>query len=131
MAAWQQPPLPGMGNVHRSALAHERKHGQNLQPMQFYHGTDVPGLRQVVPPSKGGQEQAYNQTGEEGYVFATPHYSTAVAYAESGHRTGLKPRVYKVQATGPVEANDFGDPETEVRSKHPFKVIGEMGWGRD
>jgi hypothetical protein len=108
----------------------------NLNPAQFYyHGTTTEGLGNVQPAAKHGGSVAFPHDTDKNYAYATPNEDDAWHYAEktwNATASGI-PRVYKVQPSGPVEPDpqygphgSRGNFESDVRSRHQFKVIGEI-----
>ena len=82
-----------------------------------------------------GQHSNYGQRKEAKYIYLTATLDAAIWGAELAEGEG-KERIYLVEPTGPIE-NDHnltdkkfpGNPTLSYRSKHPFKVVGEvMGW---
>ena len=103
-----------------------------LNPEQFYYHGTVAHLPEEVTP---GRKPIFPSDTEHGYVYATPHKSSAWNYAEKAwHATDYgHPRVYKVSATGPMEVDPRrnvheqlrSNYEGDVRSRHPLKVVSE------
>ncbi len=95
----------------------------------YFHGTKADlklgDLIEVGYNSNYGERSAK-------YIYCTATLDPAVWGAELASGNG-KGRIYLVEATGPIEDDPNltdkkfpGNPSMSYRSKHPFKVVGEV-----
>ncbi|QQS30208.1 MAG: NAD(+)--rifampin ADP-ribosyltransferase [Sphingobacteriales bacterium] len=101
----------------------------------FFHGTKSDlKIGDFIEP---GLSSNYGQNKKAGYVYLTATLDAAIWGAELALGEG-KERIYLVEPTGPVEDDPNltdkkfkGNPTMSYRSKHPFKVVGEVAiWQR-
>lgn len=97
---------------------------ENLNPAQFYHGTDAelaPG--HVISPSSIPESQGGKSSVDQNYSYASrdPHRALDFAYITRDVR-----RAYQVE---PVDSRDVEPdpkgPRLDVRSKAGFRVLGK------
>ena len=97
----------------------------------FFHGTKAdlkPGdLIEVGLASNYGQQKNAK------YIYLAATLDAAIWGAELALGDGRE-RIYLVEPTGPIEDDPNltdkkfpGNPTMSYRSKHPFKVVGEVG----
>lgn len=101
----------------------------------FFHGTVQEGLTEILPTTEHGGPQTFRMEADGEYAYATDEGS-AWWYAEAAWRTHSEgiPRVYRVRATGPIEADPAENAqgrarstfEADVRSRSAFIVVEEM-----
>jgi rifampin ADP-ribosylating transferase len=96
----------------------------------FFHGTKadlrIGELIEIGIPSNYGQKKKAK------YIYLTATLDAAIWGAELAE--GEEPeRIYLVEPTGPIEDDPNltdkkfpGNPTMSYRSKHPFKVVGEI-----
>jgi len=96
----------------------------------YFHGTkadlQLGDLIEIGYGSNYGDRNAQ-------YIYLTATLDPAVWGAELATGEG-RGRIYLVEATGPIEDDPNltdkkfpGNPTKSYRSKHPFKVVGEVG----
>jgi hypothetical protein len=80
-----------------------------------------------------GVHSNYGQNQKAKYIYLTATLDAAVWGAELALGEGRE-RIYLVEPTGPIEDDPNltdkrfpGNPTKSYRSKHPFKVVGEVG----
>lgn len=74
--------------------------------MTFYHGTSVPGLKEILPPTETSILREDFRTGFLDCVFVTPLKKSAEAYARKcAAKFGGQPVVYEVEPVNPSEVN--------------------------
>lgn len=104
-------------------------------PTPLYHGTVAAGLAEVLPAAASGRRPVHGET-DPAYAYATPELDDAWHYAElawHGSSHGV-PRVYRVAALGPVEADPAhdgfgrsrGNHTADLRCRHGFAVMEEI-----
>jgi rifampin ADP-ribosylating transferase len=96
----------------------------------FFHGTKAdlkPGDRIEI-----GVSSNYGQRNSAKYIYLTATLDAAIWGAELAAGEGRE-RIYLVEPTGPIEDDPNltdkkfpGNPTRSYRSKHPFKVVGEI-----
>jgi hypothetical protein len=96
----------------------------------FFHGTKADlKIGDFIEP---GINSNYGQKNKAKYIYLTATLDAAIWGAELalGERRG---RIYLVEPTGPVEDDPDltdkkfpGNPTKSYRSKHPFKIVGEV-----
>jgi hypothetical protein len=79
-----------------------------------------------------GVNSNYGQNNEAKYIYLTATLDAAIWGAELA-LANERERIYLVEPTGPIENDPNltdkkfpGNPTMSYRSKHPFKVIGEI-----
>lgn len=79
-----------------------------------------------------GIQSNYGQNNRAKYIYLTATLDAAIWGAELALGEGRE-RIYLVEATGPIEDDPNltdkkfpGNPTRSYRSKHPFKVVGEV-----
>ena len=96
----------------------------------FFHGNRADlKLGDLI---KVGLNSNYGQQKEARYIYLSATLDAAVWGAELALGDG-KERIYLVEPTGPIEDDTNltdkkfkGNPTKSYRSKHPFKVVGEV-----
>ena len=96
----------------------------------FFHGTKA-DLR-IGDLIEIGITSNYGQNKKAKYIYLTATLDAAIWGAELA--AGVEPeRIYLVEPTGPIEDDPNltdkkfpGNPTMSYRSKHPFKVVGEI-----
>lgn len=74
--------------------------------MTYYHGTSIPGLRVILPPSDTDVLREDFRHNFLDCVFVTPLKKSAEAYARKCAATfGGDPVVYEVRPVNPTEIN--------------------------
>lgn len=104
--------------------------GQSPFSQTFFHGTKAD--LKIGDFIEVGLNSNYGQRKNAKYIYLTATLDAAIWGAELALGKGRE-RIYLVEATGPIE-NDpnltdkkfHGNPTMSYRSKHPFKVIGEI-----
>ncbi|MBL7803000.1 MAG: NAD(+)--rifampin ADP-ribosyltransferase [Saprospiraceae bacterium] len=96
----------------------------------YFHGTKA-DLR-VGDFIETGQDSNYGQNNKAKYIYLTATLDAAIWGAELALGEGRE-RIYLVEPTGPIEDDPNltdkkfpGNPTLSYRSKHPFKVVGEV-----
>lgn len=96
----------------------------------FFHGTKAD--LKIGDFIKIGLNSNYGQKRIAKYIYLTATLDAAVWGTELAEGDGHE-RIYLVEATGPVEDDPNltdkkfpGNPTMSYRSKHPFKVVGEI-----
>lgn len=96
----------------------------------FFHGTKAD--RKIGDFIEVGLNSNYGQNNKAKYIYLTATLDAAVWGAELALGEGRE-RIYLVEATGPIENDPNltdkkfpGNPTMSYRSKHPFKVVGEI-----
>lgn len=96
----------------------------------YFHGTKadlkIGGLIET------GIASNYGQNNKAKYIYLTATLDAAIWGAELAAGEGRE-RIYLVEPTGPIENDPNltdkkfpGNPTMSYRSKHPFKVVGEV-----
>ena len=102
-----------------------------LNPQQFFHGsrhTFEPG--HMLTPEGGAEAGSSWGAGQtDMHVYFTPKRSAARSFAEEGmgprHDVDARPKVYRVQPTGPHEPDEDEAGFPSFKTKHPVRVLGE------
>ncbi len=120
--------------------AAQRTSNRNSQPMQnnnptpfsqtFFHGTKAHlKLGDLI---ETGLNSNYGQNNQAKYSYLTATLDAAIWGAELALGEGRE-RIYLVEPTGPIEDDPNltdkkfpGNPSMSYRSKHPFRVVGEL-----
>lgn len=96
----------------------------------FFHGTKADLKNGDFIET--GIESNYGQKNKAKYIYLTATLDAAIWGAELASGAGHE-RIYLVEPTGPVEDDPNltdkkfpGNPTMSYRSKHPFKVVGEV-----
>lgn len=108
----------------------ENKSIQSPFSQTFFHGTKadlkIGDFIEVGFNSNFGQKKKAN------YIYLTATLDAAIWGAELGEGEG-DGRIYLVEPSGPIEDDPNltdkkfpGNPTKSYRSKHPFKVVGEV-----
>ncbi|RPI13882.1 MAG: NAD(+)--rifampin ADP-ribosyltransferase [Ignavibacteriae bacterium] len=96
----------------------------------YFHGTKAD--LKIGDFIETGINSNYGQNNKAKYIYMTTTLDAAIWGAElaSGER---RERIYLVEPTGPIENDPNltdkkfpGNPTRSYRSKHPFKVVGEV-----
>ena len=104
--------------------------GQSAFSQTFFHGTKADlKIGDFIEP---GLNSNYGQMKIAKYTYLTATLDAAVWGAELAIGDGRE-RIYLVEPTGPIEDDPNltdkkfpGNPTKSYRSKHPFKVVGEI-----
>ena len=96
----------------------------------FFHGTKADlGIGNFI---EVGLNSNYGQKKESKYIYLTATLDAAIWGAELALGEGRE-RIYLVEPTGDIEDDPNltdkkfpGNPTKSYRSKHPFKVVGEV-----
>lgn len=96
----------------------------------YFHGTKADlKIGDLIEP---GFKANYGQNNKAKYIYLTATLDPAIWGAELALGAG-RGRIYLVEATGPLEDDPNvtdkkfpGNPTMSYRSKHPFKVVGEV-----
>ena len=96
----------------------------------FFHGTKADlKLGDLIAV---GQSSNFGQKKSAKYIYLTATLDAAIWGAELALGEGSE-RIYLVEPTGPIEDDPNltdkkfpGNPTKSYRSKHPFKVVGEI-----
>jgi hypothetical protein len=96
----------------------------------YFHGTKA----DLKPGAyiETGLDSNYGQKNKARFVYLTSTLDAAIWGAELASGKGRE-RIYLVEPTGPIEDDPNltdkkfpGNPTMSYRSKHPFRVIGEI-----
>lgn len=108
----------------------ESKTIQSPFTQTFFHGTKAD--LKTGDFIEVGINSNYGQRNLAKYIYLTATLDAAVWGAELAIGEGRE-RIYLVEATGPIEDDPNltdkkfpGNPTRSYRSKHPFKVVGEV-----
>ena len=96
----------------------------------FFHGTKADlKIGDIIAV---GLNSNYGQYNKAKYIYLTATLDAAIWGAELALGEGRE-RIYLVEPTGPIEDDPNltdkkfpGNPTKSYRSKHPFKVVGEI-----
>src|SRR5688500_17510896 len=96
----------------------------------YFHGTKADlKIRNLI---EIGVTSNYGQRNNAKYIYLTATLDAAVWGAELALGEGRE-RIYLVEPTGPIEDDPNltdkkfpGNPTKSYRSKHPFRIIGEV-----
>jgi rifampin ADP-ribosylating transferase len=96
----------------------------------FFHGTKAD--LKIGEFIETGLNSNYGQKQKAKYIYLTATLDAAIWGAELASGEGRE-RIYLVEPTGPIEDDPNltdkkfpGNPTMSYRSKHPFKVVGEI-----
>lgn len=96
----------------------------------FFHGTKAD--LNIGDTIEVGLNSNYGQNKKAKYIYLTATLDAAIWGAELAVGKGGE-RIYLVEPTGPIEDDPNltdkkfpGNPTKSYRSKHPFKVVGEV-----
>ena len=117
-------------------MERNKKYDKTNEPVQspfsqtFFHGSRA-DLR-IGDLIEIGITSNYSQNKKAKYIYLTATLDAAIWGAELA--AGVEPeRIYLVEPTGPIEDDPNltdkkfpGNPTMSYRSKHPFKVVGEI-----
>jgi hypothetical protein len=108
----------------------ENKTGPTPFAQTYFHGTKAE--MEIGDYIETGIASNYGQRNKAKYIYLTSTLDAAAWGAELASGEG-KERIYLVQPTGPIEDDPNltdkrfpGNPTMSYRSKHPFKVVGEV-----
>jgi rifampin ADP-ribosylating transferase len=98
----------------------------------YFHGTKADlKIGDFIEP---GLNSNYGQNNKAKYIYLTATLDAAIWGAELALGQGRE-RIYLVEPTGPIEDDPNltdkkfpGNPTKSYRSKHPFKVVGEVAF---
>lgn len=96
----------------------------------FFHGTKADlNMGEII---QTGINSNYGQKNKAKYIYLTATLDAAVWGAELALGEGRE-RIYLVEPTGPIEDDPNltdkkypGNPTKSYRSKHPFRIVGEV-----
>jgi rifampin ADP-ribosylating transferase len=104
--------------------------GQSPFSQTFFHGTKVD--LKIGDFIEIGINSNYGQKNKAKYIYMTATLDAAIWGAELALGEGHE-RIYLVEPTGTIEDDPNltdkkfpGNPTMSYRSKHPFKVVGEI-----
>lgn len=104
--------------------------GQSPFSQTFFHGTKAD--LKIGDLIEIGLNSNYGQNNQAKYIYLTATLDAAIWGAELALGEGRE-RIYLVEPTGPIEDDPNltnkkfpGNPTMSYRSKHPFKVVGEI-----
>lgn len=108
----------------------ENKPIQNVFSQTYFHGTKA--SLKMGDLIAIGLNSNYGQNNKAKYIYLTSTLDAAIWGAELALGKGRE-RIYLVEPTGPIENDPNltdrkfpGNPTMSYRSKHPFKVVGEV-----
>lgn len=108
----------------------ENKLIQSPFSQTYFHGTKAD--LKVGDLIEVGLNSNYGQNKNAKYIYLTATLDAAIWGAELALGVGRE-RIYLVEPTGPIEDDPNltdkkfpGNPTKSYRSKHPFKVVGEI-----
>jgi hypothetical protein len=108
----------------------ENKSGPSPFSQSFFHGTKAD--LKTGDLIKAGINSNYGQKKKAKYIYLTATLDAAIWGAELASGEGRE-RIYVVEPTGPIEDDPNltdkrfpGNPTMSYRSKHPFRVVGEI-----
>lgn len=114
----------------------EKSKSENKSPVPspfsqtFFHGTKADLT--IGDFIEVGINSNYGQKKKARYIYLTATLDAAIWGAELALGEGCE-RIYLVEPTGPIEDDPNltdkkfpGNPTMSYRSKHPFKVVGEV-----
>lgn len=112
----------------------DKKEIKNIQSpfvQTYYHGTKAD--LKLGDHIEVGLNSNYGQRKNAKYIYLTATLDAAIWGAELALGEGRE-RIYLVEPTGPIEDDPNltdkkfpGNPSMSYRSRHPFKVVGEVG----
>ncbi len=103
---------------------------QRIFVQTYFHGTKADlKMGDII---ETGITSNYGQRSNAKYIYLTATIDAAIWGAELAFGDGRE-RIYLVEPTGPIEDDPNltdkkfpGNPTKSYRSKHPFKVVGEV-----
>ena len=108
----------------------ENKSIQSPFAQTYFHGTKAD--LKIGYFIEVGLNSNYGQRNNAKYIYLTATLDAAIWGAELALGEGRE-RIYLVEPTGPIEDDPNltdkrfpGNPAKSYRSKHPFKVVGEI-----
>lgn len=108
----------------------EGKTAQSPFAQTYFHGTKAD--LKIGDFIEIGLDSNYGQRKKAAYIYLTATLDAAIWGAELALGEGQE-RIYLVEPTGPIEDDPNltdkkfpGNPTKSFRSKHPFKVVGEV-----
>ncbi|HSZ25185.1 MAG TPA: NAD(+)--rifampin ADP-ribosyltransferase [Cytophagaceae bacterium] len=111
-------------------IKRENKSIQSPFSQTYFHGTKAD--LKMGDFIEVGNISNYGQRNEAKYIYLTSTLDAAIWGAELALGEGRE-RIYLVEPTGPIEDDPNltdkkfpGNPTKSYRSKHPFKVVGEI-----
>lgn len=109
----------------------DTKPAQSPFAQTFFHGTKAD--LKIGDFIEVGISSNYGQQNKAKYIYLTATLDAAIWGAELALGEGRE-RIYLVEATGLLEDDPNltdkkfpGNPTKSYRSKHPFKIVGEVG----
>ena len=107
-----------------------KENGQSPFSQTFFHGTKAD--LKIGDCIEVGLNSNYGQRKNAKYIYLTATLDAAIWGAELALGEERE-RIYVVEPTGPIEDDPNltdkkfpGNPTMSYRSKHPFKVVGEI-----
>ena len=108
----------------------DHKSFQSPFAQTYFHGTKADlNIGDIIEP---GYHSNYGQRKHAKYIFLTATLDAAIWGAELALGNGHE-RIYLVEPSGDIEDDPDltdrkfpGNPTKSYRSKHPFKVVGEV-----
>lgn len=104
--------------------------GQSPFSRTYFHGTKAD--LKIGDFIDTGLKSNYGRNKKAKYIYLTATLDAAIWGAELALGEGRE-RIYLVETTGPIEDDPNltdkkfpGNPTMSFRSKHPFKVVGEV-----
>jgi rifampin ADP-ribosylating transferase len=108
----------------------DNKSAQSPFSQTFFHGAKAD--LNIGDFIETGFTSNYEQKNKAKYIYLTATLDAAIWAAELALGEG-RGRIYLVEPTGPIEDDPNltdkrfpGNPTKSYRSKHPFKVVGEV-----
>lgn len=111
----------------------ENKSNESIQSpfaQTFFHGTKAD--LKIGDFIESGLNSNYGQNNKAKYIYLTATLDAAIWGAELALSEDRE-RIYLVEPTGPIEDDPNltdkkfpGNPTKSYRSKHPFKIVGEV-----
>jgi rifampin ADP-ribosylating transferase len=123
-------PIKRKRNITMEQNKSENKLIQSPFSQTYFHGTKAD--LKVGDLIEVGLNSNYGQNKNAKYIYLTATLDAAIWGAELALGVGRE-RIYLVEPTGPIEDDPNltdkkfpGNPTKSYRSKHPFKVVGEI-----
>lgn len=111
-------------------IKNENKPIQTPFSQTYFHGTKAD--LKMGDLIEVGFNSNYGKNNNAKYIYLTATLDAAIWGAELAFGTGRE-RIYLVEPTGPIEDDPNvtdkkypGNPTKSYRSKHPFKIVGEI-----
>jgi rifampin ADP-ribosylating transferase len=117
-------------NLQMEQNKNENKPFQSPFSQTYFHGTKAD--LKIGGFVETGKNSNYGQNNKAKYIYLTATLDAAIWGAELAQGVGCE-RIYLVEPTGPIEDDPNltdkkfpGNPTKSYRSKHSFKVVGEI-----